>query len=63
MYGEESKPPKKIVCHYANLLRLYCSGDVVPCCKDTLVLNEETFDQKIIAKCLKETLKQNFFRM
>ena len=37
------------LCH-ANALYLYCSGDVVPCGKDTLVVNKKLFDQKRIVK-------------
>ena len=35
-------------------LYLYCSGDVMPCGKDTLVVNEKLFDQMRIAKFLKD---------
>ena len=42
----------------ANALYLYCSGRVMPCGKDTLVVNEKPFDQKRIAKFSKEVLKR-----
>ena len=34
----------------ASSLYLYCSGDAIPCGKDTLVLNKKPFDQKRITK-------------
>ena len=34
----------------ANALYLYYSGDVMPCGKDTLVVNKRPFDPKQIAK-------------
>ena len=36
---------------------LYCSGDVIPCGKDSLVVNKKLFDQKRIAKFSKDFLK------
>ena len=41
----------------ANALYLYCSGDVMPCGKDTLVVNKKLFDQKRIVKFSKDVLK------
>ena len=46
VYGEKSKLTKGVIGFDANVLYLYCSGDVMPCCKDTLVLNNKPFDQK-----------------
>ena len=36
---------------------LYCSDDIIPCGKDTLVVNKKLFDQKRIAKFSKDFLK------
>ena len=44
--GEKSKFIKGIIGYDANALYLYCSGDVMPCVKDTLVVNEKPFYQK-----------------
>lgn len=57
-YGKESKLKKNITGFDANTLYLYCSGDVMPFGKDTLVLNEKPFDRKQIAKFLKDVLKR-----
>ena len=46
VYGEKSKLTKGVIGFDANVLYLYCSGDVMPCGKDTLVLNNKPFDQK-----------------
>ena len=45
----------------ANALYLYCSGDVVPCGKDTLVVNKKLFDQKRIVKFSRNVLKGKAF--
>ena len=39
VYGEKSKLARSIIGYDANSLYLYCSGDVMPCGKDTLVVN------------------------
>ena len=57
MYGEESKLTKEVIGYDASALYLYCSGDVMPCGKDTLVVNKKLFDQKRIAKFSKDVLK------
>ena len=57
MYREKSKLTKSIIGYDANALYLYCSGDVMPYGKDTLVVNEKLFDQKRIAKFSKDVLK------
>ena len=44
VYGEKSKLSKDAITYDANALYLYCSGDVMPCGKDTLVVNEKPFD-------------------
>ena len=42
-YGEESKLAKKILGYDANLLYLYCSGDVIPYGKETACCSRDTF--------------------
>ena len=59
VYGEKSKLTRGIIGHYANSLYIYCPGDVMPCGKDTLVVNKKPFDQKRIAKFSKNVLKGN----
>ena len=61
MYEENSKLTKGIMGYDANALYLYCSGDVMPCGKDTLVVNKKPFHQKQIAKLPKDVLKGNAF--
>ena len=46
VYGENGKLTKGIIGHDANGLCLYCSGDVKPCGRDTLVVNKNSFEQK-----------------
>ena len=48
VYGEKSKLTKCVTLYDANSLYLYCSGDVMPCGKDTLIVNKKPFDQKRI---------------
>ena len=45
----------------ANALHLYSSGDVMPCGKDTLVVNKKPFDQKRIVKFSNDVLKGKVF--
>ena len=59
--GEKSKLTKVVIGHDANSLYLCCSGDVMPCGKDTLVMNEKPFDQRRIAKFSKDVLKGKTF--
>ena len=63
VYGEKSKLTKGVIGYDANALYLYCSGDVMPCGKDTLVVvvNKKSFDQKRFAKFSKDVLKGNIF--
>ena len=61
VYGEKSKLTKGVIGYDANALYLYCSGDVMPCGKDTLVVNKKPFDQKRIAKFSKDVLKGKVF--
>ena len=62
VYGEKSKLTKGVIGYDANALYLYCSGEVMPCGKDTLVVNKKLFDQKRIAKFSKGNLKGKVFR-
>ena len=61
VYGEKSKLTRDIIGYDANSLYLYCSGDVMPCGKDTLVVNKKPFDQKQMAKFSKNVLKGKDF--
>ena len=62
MYGEKSKLTKSVMGYDANSLYLYCSGAVMPCGKDMLIVNKKPFDQKRIAKFPKDVLKGKVFR-
>ena len=44
MYEEKAKLAKGVIAYDANSLYLYCSGDVMPCGKDTLVVHKKLFD-------------------
>ena len=61
VYGEKSKLTRGIIGYDANSLYLYCLGDVMPCGKDTLVVNKKPFDLKRIAKFSKDVLKEKVF--
>ena len=61
VYGEKSRLTKGIIGYDANSSYLYCSGDVMPCGKDTLVVNKKPFDEKRIAKFSKDVLKGKVF--
>ena len=52
---------KGVIGYDANGLYLYCSSDVMPCGKDTLVVNNKPFDQKRIAKFSKDVSKGKVF--
>ena len=60
-YGKKSKLTNGVIVYDANALYLYCSGDVMPSGKDTLVVNKKPLDQKRIAKFSKDVLKGNVF--
>ena len=60
-YREKGKLTKVVIGYDANSLYLCCSGDVMPCGKDTLVANEKPFDQKRITKFSKDVLKGKDF--
>ena len=57
VYGEKSRLAKGARGYDANALYLYCSGDVMPCGRDNLVVNKKPFDQKQITKFSKDVLK------
>ena len=61
VYDRKSKLTRDIIGYDANTLYLHCSGDVMSCGKDTLVVNKKPFDQKRIAKFSKDVLKGNVF--
>ena len=61
VYGEKSKLTKGVIGFDANSLYLYCSGDVMLCGKDRLLVNKKPFDQKRIVKFSKGVLKQKVF--
>ena len=61
VHGEKSKLTKGIIGYDANVLYLYCSGDVMVCGKETLVVNKKPFHQKRIEKFSKDVLKGKAF--
>ena len=61
VYGAKSNLTKGVIGCDANALHLYCSGDVMPCGKDTLVVNTKPFDQKRITKFSEDILKGKVF--
>ena len=46
VYGEKSKLTNDIMGYDANDLYLCCSGDLMSCGKDALVVNKKPLDQK-----------------
>ena len=61
VYGEKSKLTKGVIGYDANSLYFYCSGDVMPCGKDTLIVNKNPFDQNQIANFSRDVLKGKVF--
>ena len=61
VYGEKSKLTKGIVGYDAIALYLYCSGDAIPCGKDTLVVNKKSYHQKKNCKISKRCFKRKRF--
>ena len=61
MYEEKRKLTERAIGYDASALYLYCSGDVMSCGKDMLVLDKKPFDQKQIIKFSKDILKGNVF--
>ena len=60
VYGEKSRLAKGARGYDANALYLYCSGDVMPCGRDNLVVNKKPFDQKQITKFSKDVYNEKF---
>ena len=46
VFGEKIRLTKSALDYDANALYFYCSGNAMSCGKDTLVVNEKTFDKK-----------------
>ena len=61
VYGEKDKLIKVVIGYDANGLYLYCSGNVMPCVKETLAVNRKPYHQKRIAKFSKDILKRKVF--
>ena len=61
VYKEKSKLTKGVVGYDANALYLYCSGDIMPCGKDTLNVKKKPYDQKRMAKFSEDVLKGKVF--
>ena len=61
VYGEKGQLIKVVIGCDANGLCLHCSGNVMPCGKETLVVNRKPYDQKRIAKFSKDVLKEKVF--
>ena len=61
VYGEKSKLTKGVIGYDVNALYLYCSGDVMHCDQDTLVVNKKPFGQKRIVKFSKDVLRGKVF--
>ena len=57
VYGEKGKLTKGVTGYDSIGLYLGCSGDVMPCGKDILVVNKKPFDQNRTAKFSKVVLK------
>ena len=61
VYGEKGKLIKAVIGYHAKGLYLHCSGNVMPCGKETLTVNRKPYDQKQIAKFSKDAFKGNVF--
>ena len=61
VYGEKRRLTKGNIGYDANALYLYCSGDVMPCGKDTLVVNKKPYGQKKNCKIFKGCFKRKSF--
>ena len=61
VHGKKGKLAKGLIGYDANALYLYCSGDVMPCGKDTLNVKKKPYDQKRIAKFSEDVLKGKLF--
>ena len=61
VYEEKSKLTKSVIGYDANALYLYCSGDIMPCGKDTLNVEKKPYHQKIFTKFSEDVLKRKDF--
>ena len=61
VYGEKGKLTKAVIGYNAKGLYLHCSGNVMPCGKETLTVNRKPYDQKQIAKFSKDAFNGNVF--
>ena len=61
VYEEKSKLTKGVIGYDANVLHLYCSGDLMPCGKDTLDVKKKPYDQEQIEKFSENVLKGKDF--
>ena len=61
VYGEKRKLTKSVIGYDLNSLYLYCSGDIMPCGKETLVVNSKPFHQNRIAKFSKNVSEEKVF--
>ena len=60
VYGEKDKLIKVVIGGDPNGLYFHCSGNVMPCGKETLAVSRKPYDQKQIAKFSKNVLKEKF---
>ena len=61
MYGKEAKDCGGVIGYDANALYLYCSGDQMPCGKETLVVNRRPYEEKRIKKFCRNVMKYKVF--
>ena len=61
VYRKKSKLTKGVIGYDANALYRYCSGDVMPCGEDMLVVNKKWLDQKRTSKFSQDVLKGKVF--
>ena len=61
VHGKKDKLTKGIIGYDANVLYLYCSGNVMPCGKDTLNVKKKPYNQKRIAKFSESVSKGKVF--
>ena len=61
VYEEKSKLTKGVEGYDANALYLCCSGNIMPCGKDTLNVKKKPYDQKRMAKFSEDVLKGKVF--
>ena len=61
VYRERGKLTKRIIGYDANALYLFSTGNVIPCGKNTLVVNKKPFEQNRIVKLSRSILRGNVF--